>query len=755
MRILCLFLIGLQRQSKSTVTYSGTKQDTDRRDNRQPGNRRSSSVGPRRSKLQQDRDARERRRLEQDTREWRAKITSMWEKRKISRLAMHEEPPLPQPESSRERPQPRARLDRVLKKGRAPPKSRSKAKAVSAPTSENGSERDVSLMGTISASLMRPQDSRARTQARNPSQAVTGINTPETSFDSIASASAKFPPPLAPPVLKSRVVTVSDQIEKLRFEREKREKAKKRSERNEKSRETARLKRTEQAREKKRLELLAQAEKNGIELTEENLNAQVEAYMEKREVRISCLGSLWHECRYLLSGTTEKSTRTQIFSEVQGTNADISFQKEQQKRRQSIARTEAIRNMAPDALALNLTNKFILDDLNSNSGDEITSNQHLKKKVPEQELVPEDEDEFTRATRESIAALQRERGGSFRAAAAKRTVADFQTDSSESESEEDPDDDPAPRPKPSKSKDRGSSDGDDRDSDSGSETETGEGVPAINGINPDKQNDETAAPLPATNSSPQKQPPTLSKHSTLQTQPRLSATDFTNRLVWIYTVIEAETINGVSGPTLKGSDFLDRSDAIRDATHRLQTYRSTRRTIHSVEETYNDSEIYSGKLIFDSERTNHLTISINKFPQAPREIVDFDASKVPERVPAKTYILKLKTVRREAMGTGVEVEIREGDVIDGRIFPELEMANNAACSYLIEYIKPKLPRLDDIEQHANVAAPRIRERRDRCNEEKMRFVCGMEPEKGELEWMMPRSFIEVEVVLFKMEGPVN
>jgi hypothetical protein len=299
-RIVCSFLIGLQRQSKSTGTRFRTKQDTDIRNHRKSVNRRSSSVGPysaaesfarsaatsRRSRLQQDRDAREKQRLEQDTREWRAKITSLWEKRKLSRLAMPEEPPLPRPESSRERPQPRSRLDRVLKKGRAPPKSRSKAKAVSAPTSENGSQPDVPLMGTISASLLGVHNSEAGTRARNPSRPVTGINTPETSFDSVASAPAKFPPPLAPPVLKSRVVTVSDQIEKIRFEREKREKAKKRNERNQKSRETARLKRTEQAREKKRQELLAEAEKNGVELTEENLNAQVEAYMEKREVRI-------------------------------------------------------------------------------------------------------------------------------------------------------------------------------------------------------------------------------------------------------------------------------------------------------------------------------------------------------------------------------------------------------------------------------------------------------------------------------------
>jgi len=410
--------------------------------------------------------------------------------------------------------------------------------------------------------------------------------------------------------------------------------------------------------------------------------------------------------------------------------------------------------MAPDALALSLTNKSILDDLNPNSDDEMTFNQHLKKKVPEQELVPEEEDDFTRATRESIAALQRERGGSFRAAAARRTVADFQTDSSESESEEDPDDEPAP--KSSKSKDRGSSDGDDCDSDAGSETETGDGVPAVNGINPDEHDDQTVAPLSDMNSSFQRQPSASAKHSALQTRPRHSAAGFYHRLVWIYSIVEAETIDGVSGPTLKGADFLSREDAVVAACYRLQTYRSARPTIHGVDEAITGEDIYQGKLFFDEERINYVTVSVNKFLRAPEEIVDFDASKVQARVSEKTYILKLKTNKKIVdEETGNCVEIRDCDVIKGRWFLELEMANNAACTYLIEYIKPKSPRLDDIEQHANVAAPRIREQRDECNEAKKPFVGRMEPEKGELEWMMPLIFIEVEVALLEIEGPIN
>ena len=223
----------------------------------------------------------------------RSRIKLMWESRSLSKFAISQEPPLPQPELLREQPRQRSRLDRVLKNSHAPPKSRPEAKAHSAPAFENVSEPDISLRGTISAAFLGPQDSRPPTQARNPSQATTDINTPDTFFDSIPSALATFPPPLASPILELRTVTVSDQFKKLNLEREKREEAKKRDERNEKSRESARLKRTERAREKKRNELLAEAEKNGIELSEGNLNAQVDAYIEKREVRIFIFIFLW------------------------------------------------------------------------------------------------------------------------------------------------------------------------------------------------------------------------------------------------------------------------------------------------------------------------------------------------------------------------------------------------------------------------------------------------------------------------------
>jgi hypothetical protein len=237
------------------------------------------------------------------------------------------EAPLAQPESSRERPKPR--LDKILKKRRAPPNSRSKVKAVSAPTSENGSasELDISLIGTIPASLPRIQNSEAGTRARNSSQLAsgTGTNSANSSFDSVASAPAKFPPPPAPPVLNSRVVTISAQAEKLKFEREEREKERKRREKNEKSREQSRLKRTKEAREKKRQELVAEAEKNGIGLTEENLNAQVEAYMKKREVRNPFLRSSEHGFRHSRFGTPEEATPSLFFVAVQEVNTNIPF----------------------------------------------------------------------------------------------------------------------------------------------------------------------------------------------------------------------------------------------------------------------------------------------------------------------------------------------------------------------------------------------------------------------------------------------
>ena len=417
--------------------------------------------------------------------------------------------------------------------------------------------------------------------------------------------------------------------------------------------------------------------------------------------------------------------------------------------------------MAPDALALNQTSKFIPDDLNPNSDDEMTFNQHIKKKAPEQELVPEEEDDFTRATRESIAALQRERGGSFRAAAAKRTVADFQTDSSESESEEDPDDETAA--KPSKSKERGSSDGNDCDSDEGSETETGEGVPTINGVNPDKHDDETAALRPATNSSSRRKSSASEKRSNLQ--PQTAADD--DRIVWLYTIFEQSTINGIPSPPekLENAEYLCRHDATRWAAYRFQQHRSSNTSVRFVEETSGGEDIYHGKLYFDSEKKNRIDIFIEKFPKAPKEIDNFDAAKVPEVVPVMLWGLVLTTTSKDGLINKNFIPT-DPDKPEGRkkIFSTLDMANHEACHELLEIIKPRSSRLDYINQYATDVAPPIRQARDDCKDAKdedgnpieKTFDAELDLQgEGKLDWIEEFIAVQVHVEEFQLVGPKN
>jgi hypothetical protein len=400
--------------------------------------------------------------------------------------------------------------------------------------------------------------------------------------------------------------------------------------------------------------------------------------------------------------------------------------------------------MAPDALALNQTNKFILDDLNSNSDDEMTFNQHIKKKAPEQKLVPEEEDDFTRATRESIAALQRQRGGSFRAAAAKRTVADFQTDSSESESEEDPDDEPAPKPS--------------------SETETGEGVPAINGVNPDKHDDETAAPRPATNSSSRRKPSASEKRSALQ--PQTAADD--DRIVWLYTIFEQSTINGIPSPPkkLEFSEYLCRNDATRWAAYRFQQHRSSNTSsVRFVEEISGGEDIYHGKLYFDSEKKNGIDVFIEKFPKAPKEIDNFDPAKVPEVVPVKLWGLVLTTTSKDGLINKNFIPTNP-DKPEGRkkIFSTLDMANHEACHELLEIIKPRSSILDYINQYATDVAPPIRQARDDCKDAKdedgnpieKTFDAELDLQgEGKLDWIEEFIAVQVHVEEFQLVGPKN
>jgi hypothetical protein len=195
-------------------------------------------------------------------------------------------PAAPEPLPVQERPKPvKAPKERPPPK----PKGSNAIKAPKAPTVL----KTKTAMGFIvdsddetDASTTKPvSQARAKVPKGSASQ-PTGNGSASPSFNNTKSASASLPlpPPPVPKVYQSAIKLISD-IEREKIEKERLEKvaAKKRL-KNEQAR-VARKKRDDgKARERKKQQLTDEAKENGIELSKEMLEAQVKAYMEKREV---------------------------------------------------------------------------------------------------------------------------------------------------------------------------------------------------------------------------------------------------------------------------------------------------------------------------------------------------------------------------------------------------------------------------------------------------------------------------------------
>jgi hypothetical protein len=248
-------------------------------------------------------------------------------------------------------------------------------------------------------------------------------------------------------------------------------------------------------------------------------------------------------------------------------------------------------------------------------------------------------------------------------------------------------------------------------------------------------------------------------------QPQTAADD--DRIVWLYTIFEQLTINGIPSPPkkLESSEFLCRRDATRWAAYRFQQHRSLNTSVRFVEEVSGGEGIYHGKLYFDSEKENGIDVFVEKFPKAPKEIDNFDAAKVPEVVPVMLWGLVLTTTSKDGLINKNFIPT-DPDRPEGKkkIFSILDMANHEACHELLEIIKPKSARLDYINQYAMDVAPPIRQARDDCKDAKdedgnpieKKFDAELDLQgEGKLDWIEEFIAVKVHVEEFELVGPKN
>jgi len=368
--------------------------------------------------------------------------------------------------------------------------------------------------------------------------------------------------------------------------------------------------------------------------------------------------------------------------------------------------------------------------------------------------IDDDEEELTleeqvrraneAAMKESMKALARQRNSSFARAAAKKTVADFQTDS---ESEEDPD--PAPA-KPSE-KDNAA----DQNSDADSETYD-EQAGALDGLNPDEHDAQIDPSLPDMTASferhrqTRKQQPEISSAvRNLINNPGVSE----HQPVMLYTVKKEITFNGKekSKPPILSQSF-SRKEANDTAAAEVQKLR--KRPTKSISEGYDDDDLYFATINYDREDKMQAYVYVTACPMSSGEIVDFDTAKVENRLPEKSwFVIQYITERKTDEETG-EVHIHHNVPEFFGHFSQLEMANHEACTRLISLTKPTNRNLDHIGQHTEELAPRIREVRDKATEDRMAFEVEIDRDDEQLQWVSFDS-VRMEVKLFPMKGPRN
>jgi hypothetical protein len=358
-----------------------------------------------------------------------------------------------------------------------------------------------------------------------------------------------------------------------------------------------------------------------------------------------------------------------------------------------------------------------------------------------QELTGEDEEltveEQVRKARdadmkERIKGLAQTRGTSFSRAAAKKTVADFQSDSEESE--EDPDDEP-----PQKTSMRGSSGDGDQDSGFNSETDDDEATPTKRS-NPDEHGEQG-------NGSKGRQPKMTSSVRNLIENPNESD----SQLVMLYSVEQELTFNGEGGMVRILGQFLSRKEANDFATAKVQELR-TRKT-KSVSECTDDDDLYYATVVYGGDKKNQTRISVSATPIASSALENFDPCKVDYRLDEKTYLVIQYISQRRADEETGEIHIHHNEPEILSHFSQLEMANHEACTRLINLLKPPTSRMDDHQQHSELSQ-QLREGREAADNEKATFEAEIENHENKLHWASFHN-VKMEVRLFPMKGPRN
>jgi hypothetical protein len=613
-----------------------------------------------------------------------SRLNARWKRQEAAQSL--QQAPLPDPEAFKERLTPTG-PSKTSRKDPQPTRPRAQS-VVSPPPSESASVAGSTVSQPILHSF---------------------ISSAESSFGSDNSAPASLFRK-DPQNSNSKINSISD-LDRQKMESEQFAKAKEnaffKAVRTEEQKEQRRKKDDEKARERHKQRLTNEANKLGIELSEERLASEVEKYMIKREV-----------CKFA-SGVGSFANLLLVQSDLQRRRERYPAKK--------ISQDMPSDNLLSQAFPPSQPRAFSAVAESAADEDDITLEEQVRRA---RAAVPKER---------SLLALAR--NPSFARAAAKKTVADFQSDT---ESEEDPDPEPAPGTEKFGS-------GEAVQELNLAEIETDEDITDnIKGLDPDEQDAQVVPPLPDMTASFER------RNRSKKPQSRTSSTmgNFISTLtnVMLYAVKKTLTFNGNKGEKVVLGQYVSQKQANDFAAAKIQELR--KRQTRSISEAFDDDDLYFATVVYDPEGKNQAQIWVTATAMSPDDRPDFDPSEVEYRFPVKSWILTQYITKREVdEETGqITIHYNKPEILDQ--FSRLEMANHEACTRLITLLKPKSLSLEYVTQHANDLAPMIRQGMEDANADKQPVEYEIEKAENLIQWV-DFDAVKMVVTLLTVKGPRN
>ncbi|KAL5322371.1 hypothetical protein ACEPPN_010344 [Leptodophora sp. 'Broadleaf-Isolate-01'] len=437
---------------------------------------------------------------------------------------------------------------------------------------------------------------------------------------------------------KHKVTLISD-LEREELEKSQRRRARETRQKTEEQKQEARNKRTEKAKEKKIEQIREEAEKNGTEISEEELNAQVEAFMEKRAQDL-------------------------------------------QKRAETIARKE----QDPG------------HDFGRNPliPEKLTPAQQLLRDTENEDGLSAEDLQLRQKRRDDLAAKVASgkiRNSAFDKASARKTTAQF-TDSEESE--EDPD--PEPEVESEVIQQQQSTEDDEEESaeDSSSESESDDDTGFMSPM-PKMSVSFTARAAEADQEAHRK------RVESLNNQIRLLGGGPSQRMVTLYQVWKLEITRKAHEEDEMHQQMVKQFATLAEANaFASDIVQNKFRTCqyHKLEESYKDGK-YRAAVLHDALHESQ--ISIVDMPVGPSELSPEFVASIPNRIPEKFWDVMQYTSQRIVDEETGEASVHHGIPKRHDQFSAREMANHEACEDLIKLFKPAGANIDDITYYQQIS----------------------------------------------------